>query len=531
MHVAKPGTLWMVNCVIRNNEVLDWEPSAMGGGVYVNSAIISTAGGTSPCEYTVNLREVFMQNCLVSCNKAVDGGGLFFFNSYTKAEIVNCTFTGNVATTQGGGITALGSCVKVHNSILWDNTAPTGPELVATLGSDLTVSYSILQGGCDAIEQGSAFSVACNEEPNVLDEGPLFVDPPVDPQGCLPFGPCSSDVDLHIRGNSPAIDAGDNTKILDDIADLDNDENTAEPTPLDLDLNPRIVNGVVDMGAYEFQCASASPPEQPDPADEAVSAKNRYISVKAGDPGRSQAIRVTFVSLPPPFDVWNCMQFFVGQPHEACENSGKGLETDPLDCPAALPTDRFWAAPLECHNVSVPGDPPLFMDWHGRCYRGLCVGGLEPEAECSVDDDCQKVIHLYSEGIIPSKYLGDPAIYDIQAIDETCSLEDESNYSAPLTMTQARWGDICGGTSSAPCTGAADGVVDVTHDVLGVLDKFANVNNLQKTRADIEPGDFEDNNGPDFKVQVAKDVILTLDAFLGDSYPFTPDPNGPCPAE
>jgi hypothetical protein len=93
---------------------------------------------------------------------------------------------------------------------------------------------------------------------------------------------------------------------------------------------------------------------------------------------------------------------------------------------------------------------------------------------------------------------------------------------------QAKWGDVCGPGGGGACSGAADGTVDVTNDVLGVLDKFANVSRLQKARADLEPGDFGENNGPDFKVNVANDVLYCLEAFTGASYPFAPgDPCAP----
>ncbi len=74
----------------------------------------------------------------------------------------------------------------------------------------------------------------------------------------------------------------------------------------------------------------------------------------------------------------------------------------------------------------------------------------------------------------------------------------------------------------------ADGSADVAQDVVGCLDKFANINSIQKARADIETGDDGINNGPDFKVNVASDVLFALDAFQGLVYPFAPgDPCGP----
>jgi hypothetical protein len=228
---------------------------------------------------------------------------------------------------------------------------------------------------------------------------------------------------------------------------------------------------------------------------------------------------VRFVNLPSPFHVWNFantgQDFFAGVPREVCENSGKGLETDPADCPASLPTRTFWAAPLVCDKQGAH-----VMDWHGWCNVGTCVGGLKEGAPCGLDDDCVEYVHFYHEGLIPG------GIYDIQVVDNACSLQDEGGYSAPLTMTQAKWGDVCGPGPGGACSGVADGTVDVTNDVLGVLDKFANVNDLQKARADLEPGDDGTNNGPDFIVNVANDVLYCLDAFTGAPYPFSPD--DPC---
>ncbi len=97
-----------------------------------------------------------------------------------------------------------------------------------------------------------------------------------------------------------------------------------------------------------------------------------------------------------------------------------------------------------------------------------------------------------------------------------------------MRIVQAKWGDICGPGPGGVCTGVADGSADVAQDVVGLLDKFANINAIQKARADIEPGDNGINNGPDFKVNIARDVLFALEAFSGFPYPFTPgDPCGP----
>ncbi len=305
--------------------------------------------------------------------------------------------------------------------------------------------------------------------------------------------------------------------------------------------------GYTLIGGFSVpQCPVASAP-QAEMIDTEINAKNRYVSVKAGDAGRSQAIRVRFVDLPAPFDVWELDNpsrdplvdgpgdYFVGEPFQVCENGGEVLvpcvagtcsnppnnacSTDVDCCGAAgpLPRNWFWAAPLKCDTEDAH-----FMDWHGECDGGTCVGGLLEGDSCATDDDCVDVVHLFHEGFVPD------GVYDVQVVDSSCSLQEEGSYSAPLTMTQALWGDICGSGPGGACTGVADGSADVAQDVLGLIDKFQNINALQKSRADLVPGDNGNNNGPDFKVTIAGDALFALDAFQGFPYPFTPgDPCGP----
>ncbi len=75
---------------------------------------------------------------------------------------------------------------------------------------------------------------------------------------------------MRLSAGSPCIDAADNTAVPADDADLDNDGDTTEQTPLDLDGFPRFIddlcttdtgNGappIVDMGAYEFLLSNIS---------------------------------------------------------------------------------------------------------------------------------------------------------------------------------------------------------------------------------------------------------------------------------
>ncbi len=162
------------------------------------------------------------------------------------------------------------------------------------------------------------------------------------------------------------------------------------------------------------------------------------------------------------------------------------------------------------------------MDWHGACDGGTCAGGLNPGSSCTEDADCADFVHIYHEGVIPE------GEYDVQVLEESCAVTEDDNYSAPLTVIQNVWGDICGAGPGGACSGVADGVPDVAQDVIGCIGKFQNINAMQKSRADLVPGDDGINNGPDFKVTIAGDCLFALDAFSGLPYTSTPgDPCGP----
>jgi hypothetical protein len=260
---------------------------------------------------------------------------------------------------------------------------------------------------------------------------------------------------------------------------------------------------MIHLGAFpnEPECASV---EAPRPELGAV-AKNRFLSFAPPQSCQYAAVRLTFVDLPQPFNAWNGMKLYVGEPRRICENSGQTTPSEPDNPPdygcgpaPGLDPPWLWAASLVCDPNQAH-----FDDW-----------------------SAYGVVHVYHEGIVPS------GVYNIQAIDDGCSLEEDANYSEPLTMTQTRWADVCGPGLRGACSEPPDGGVDVTNDVLGVLDKFANVNDLQKTRADLEPGDDAtrggNHNGPDLLVNVTNDVLFCLDAFTGAPYPFVPgDPCGP----
>jgi parallel beta-helix repeat protein/predicted outer membrane repeat protein len=201
-------------------------------------------------------------NCTFSGNSANKGGGMH--NWETSAEptsptLTNCTFTGNsAAADNGGGIYNDGSNSRpaLTNCILWGNTAGGGlveeNQIYNSNNSTPTVDYTCVQGWT-----GLLGGVGNHGDDPLLADA----DGPDDIVG-------TEDDNLRLSAGSACIDAGINALVPPDTADLDNDGNTTERTPLDLDNGERFLDdpctvdtglpdppaypNVVDMGAYEY---------------------------------------------------------------------------------------------------------------------------------------------------------------------------------------------------------------------------------------------------------------------------------------
>jgi hypothetical protein len=144
-------------------------------------------------------------------NFGCGGGALTNYSSTIR--LTNCTFTANHSSNTGGAIYSCGGSTTLTNCILWNDTADFGGNELygADCGDGFTVTYSNVQGG----HPGNGN----------FDADPLFVQAPGN---------------LRLAEGSPCMDAGTNGALPPDLAS-------------DLDGNPRIVGGVVDVGAYEWQ--------------------------------------------------------------------------------------------------------------------------------------------------------------------------------------------------------------------------------------------------------------------------------------
>ena len=237
---AYQGTL--NNCVISNNTA-----SLDGGGTYlanvdnsiiVSNGVVAKGFGGGGAAYGVS------SNCLITGNSAPDGGGAYY-STLAECQISrngasvggglyacvanNSLIFGNVAHGDGGGAY---NCSATNCTIVL-NTATTLGEGGGVYGGSLmncVVYDNIAFGSFNFYFPSNVLMNYCCTTPfptngigNITNE-PIFVN--------------FNGSDFHLQSNSPCINAGNNAYVT---------------STTDLDGNPRIVGGTVDIGAYEYQ--------------------------------------------------------------------------------------------------------------------------------------------------------------------------------------------------------------------------------------------------------------------------------------
>jgi hypothetical protein len=200
---AYSGTL--VDCRITGNLVRDLAGArtGSGGGAYQSVLNRCQISNNSARYSGGGAHGSTMTNCLLVNNSAVWGGGA------SGSTLVNCTVTANTSLDDGGlggaggGGMAGGSAL---NSIVVANSGSYGTPNIASV----SLSYC-----CTGSNPGGTGNIVAD---------PRFVDP--------------AGGNYRLQPDSPCINAG---------------VNAANASVADLDARPRVVDSVVDMGAFEAQ--------------------------------------------------------------------------------------------------------------------------------------------------------------------------------------------------------------------------------------------------------------------------------------
>jgi len=227
----------VTNCILAGNSA-----HRLGGGVYGGTLIDCVLTGNSvPFGAGGGAARSSLTNCVLVGNKiGADGGGAY------QSELQNCVLKGNEAGTWGGGA----ADSELQNCVVASNYAGYGPGGAWGTLNNCTVignSASAAVGGVsgwltncivyynsapshpnywpgDVLAYTCTYPMPTNGIGNITN-APLFVD-------------TYNWADLRLRPDSPCIDEGNNDFVT---------------WETDLDGNPRILNGIVDMGAYEFK--------------------------------------------------------------------------------------------------------------------------------------------------------------------------------------------------------------------------------------------------------------------------------------
>jgi hypothetical protein len=254
IRIEELGSLTLANSIVSNNS------GGIGGGIN-NIGVLTvsnvTISGNSADVWgggISNTGNMTIYNSTVSHNTAVIGGGIlnavFIFSSGIvqagTAILENVTVSGNSASDMGGGIASSGTNVggsmtltslTISNCSLNNNSASAGGSLfnqfgTATLRNTIIVNSS-LGGGCDGTIISSGHNLESGNTCGLTGAGDLTNTNPL--LGPLQDNGGPTFTHALLEG-SPAIDAGINGGVL----------------STDQRGYPRIWNGTVDIGAYEY---------------------------------------------------------------------------------------------------------------------------------------------------------------------------------------------------------------------------------------------------------------------------------------
>jgi predicted outer membrane repeat protein len=237
IHCEGAPNLAVINSTISGNSANAGFPAGdMGGGIHCDNGLS-------------------VENSTVSGNSAATSGGGIYA---VFTEIVNSTISGNSAGTSGGGIyTDTGASLRVANSTVTGNSAPSGGGIYNEQLSGLEISNTLLNAGALGENIFNNGGTVTSDGYNLSsDDGGGYLNGPGDQINIDPLlGPLQDnggETFTHaLLPGSPAIDAGDPNFSPPPF-------NDQRGCPFD-----RVSNGRMDIGSFETQL----PPRRPVPCE------------------------------------------------------------------------------------------------------------------------------------------------------------------------------------------------------------------------------------------------------------------------
>lgn len=230
------GAVYLYYRGVVRNSVLSHNAAYNGGGVFMDGDA-TTSGG-------------MVSNCLIHSNRGQDGGGVFM---YSRTTMHGCSIISNTSNNSSGGILLWGTNQVVRNCLISGNYAATNASAVycyygGTL-ENTTIAGNRAGAGENVRMQGGGLLL------NVIvyDNAGLglYVTGGATRSSCLSqWLPGQGNTTNPPRFADPA--AGDYSLAADSPCRNTGTNQSWMTGARDLAGNPRIIEGIVDMGCYEY---------------------------------------------------------------------------------------------------------------------------------------------------------------------------------------------------------------------------------------------------------------------------------------
>ena len=273
----------VTNCMVSNCK------AGNGGGISASTSVTNctvsncSAGSSGGGIYSYNFSYVsYVTNCTVSnCRAGSTGGGIYSEGDDSYSYVINCTVSNCSAGSSGGGISSysyyysksyitnctVGNCSAGSRGggIYSSSSPPSATSAASSYVTNCTVS------NCSADSSGGGISssrvMTCAVSNNKVGDTISDISGSsgnISPDILLTYvmptsfvGVATTDTqkaeliaaDWHLRKGSPCINAGTSTNVLSTIL-----------TGKDFDGNPRVLFGIIDIGAYEYSIPKVALP-------------------------------------------------------------------------------------------------------------------------------------------------------------------------------------------------------------------------------------------------------------------------------